>query len=65
MTQTESQCKDFRTGVMCSVLLVLDITLNELQQFNGLLGKSSSETITAVHPAEDKTMDELHRQNYD
>ncbi len=60
---TGSQCKDLRTGVMCSYFLVLVIfsgsnpgssVLDELQLSNGLLGKAGEETITIIHPAGDK-----------
>ncbi len=50
-----SQCKDLRTGVMCSdvLFLVRMSVLDELQRSNALLCK---EIITIIHPAGDKAM---------
>ncbi len=50
-----SQCKDLRTGVMWSdVLVVVRMSvLDELQRSNALLWK---ETIIIIHPAGDKGM---------
>jgi len=42
---TGSQCKDLRTGVMCSYFLVL-LVLYELQLSYGRFGKGSQESIT-------------------
>ncbi len=52
---TGSQCKDLRTGVICSDVLVLD----ELQLSNGLLWKAGEETSTIIHPAGDKAMNKF------
>ncbi len=61
---TGSQCKDLRTGVICSDLLVLvripgNSVLDELQLSNGLLWKAGEETITTIHPAGDKGMNKF------
>ncbi len=47
---TRSQCKDLRTGVRCSYVL------DELQLSNALL---CEETITIIHPADDKGMNKF------
>ncbi len=60
---TGSQCKDLRTGVMCSYFLVLvrilAAVLDELQMSNGLLWKAGEETSTIIHPAGDKGMNKF------
>ncbi len=66
---TGSQCKDLRTGVICSDFLVLVRILAAafwmscscliLNVF--LLWKAGEETITIIHPAGDKGMDKFYK----
>jgi len=56
---TGSQCKDLRTGVMCSYFLVLlriPTVALEVQLSYGLFGKASEEAITIIYPAGDESM---------
>ena len=53
---TGSQCKDLRTGVICSYVLVLLSVLYKLQLSYGVFGKASEESITIIHPAGDESM---------
>ena len=56
---TGSQCKDLRTGVICSYVLVLLSVLYELTLSYGLFGKASEESITIIHPARDESMNKF------
>ncbi len=58
---TGSQCKDLRTGVICSDVLVLVRILAAVfwMSCSCLLWKAGEETITIIHPAGDKGMNKF------
>ncbi len=58
---TGSQCKDLRTGVICSDFQIFRFSSQNpgIQLSNGLLWKAGEETITIIHPVEDKGMDKF------